>query len=243
MISAVSALMEKGSSMMKNLYGRAAKQQDKDITIRDLIDEAYSRFADACHTPEEMADAEEALGVLAENVMKTMIQLEDVRSVDLDGMKLVVQQAKAIQEMANTGETYHIPMMIADEAGNMNLRIVRGNGESGLIKMALYFQQTGTIATTFRYEAGEVKANVECETAEMRDRFACKSDMIASAMEEATGFNFTFSFTRESGVSVKDVYNWQLGNFEVSEDRDNEIQTEALYRIARGYLNVIAEMF
>jgi hypothetical protein len=39
------------------------------------------------------------------------------------------------------------------------------------------------------------------------------------------------------------VYNWQLGNFQVEEKRDNEIQTEALYGIARGYIKVMSEMF
>lgn len=241
MISAVEALMQDSNTVIKDLYGRAAKQQDMDI--QDLIDLAYQRFSDACHTPEEMAEAEEALGTLAENVMKKMIEMEDVRTIDMDSMKLVVQQSKAIREMANSGETYHIPIMVADEAGNMNLRIVRGNGESGLIKMALYLQSTGTISTTFRYEAGEVKANVECESAQTREMFATQAPMIANTMQQETGFSFSFSFTRVEGVSVTDVYNWQLGNFTVEEKRDNEIQTEALYGIARGYIKVMSEMF
>ena len=241
MISAVQALMQDSNTVIKDLYGRAAKQQDMDI--QDLIDLAYQRFSDACHTPEEMAEAEEALGTLAENVMKKMIEMEDVRTIDMDSMKLVVQQSKAIREMANSGETYHIPIMVADEAGNMNLRIVRGSGESGLIKMALYLQSTGTISTTFRYEAGEVKANVECESAQTREMFATQAPMIANTMQQETGFSFSFSFTRVEGVSVTDVYNWQLGNFQVEEKRDNEIQTEALYGIARGYIKVMSEMF
>ena len=241
MISAVEALMQDSNTVIKDLYGRAAKQQDMDI--QDLIDLAYQRFSDACHTPEEMAEAEEALGTIAENVMKKMIEMEDVRTIDMDSMKLVVQQSKAIREMANSGETYHIPIMVADEAGNMNLRIVRGNGESGLIKMALYLQSTGTISTTFRYEAGEVKANVECESAQTREMFATQAPMIAYTMQQETGFSFSFSFTRVECVSVTDVYNWQLGNFAVEEKRDNEIQTEALYGIARGYIKVMSEMF
>ncbi len=241
MINAIEALLENNNTVIRNLYGRAAKQEDMDIA--DLIDEAYKRFADACHSPEEMAEAEEALGTLAENVMKTMITMEDVATIDMDEMTLVVQQSKAIKEMANTNETYHIPMMIADEAGDMNLRIVRGNGQAGLIKMALYLESTGTMSTTFRYEAGQVSANVECQTARMRDRFEEQAATIAQTMEEHTGFSFSFSFTRVEGVSVNDVYNWQIGNFETTESRDDKVQTEALYGIARSYIDVIAEFF
>ena len=241
MITAVEALIENNGKVFKDLYGRAAEQQDMDI--EDLINLAYMRFEEACHNPDDMREAEEALGDLAERVMKNMIELEDVRTIDLDDMKLVVQQAKAMEQMATTGETYHIPMMVADEAGTMSLRIVRGTGETGLVKMALYLQSTGTISTTFHYEAGEVSASVECEPAQMRELFASQAPMIAQTMQEETGYAFSFSFTQSFGISASDVYNWQLGNFQVSENRENEIQTEALYGIARGYINVISELF
>ncbi|MCR4830307.1 MAG: hypothetical protein K5883_02510, partial [Pseudobutyrivibrio sp.] len=175
--------------------------------------------------------------------MKNMLEAEDVRTIDFDDVKMVVQQTKVMDQMAETGETYHIPMMIADEAGSMNLRIVRGEGEAGLVKMAIFMQSTGTISTTFHYEAGQVQAEVECETAQMREMFASQAPLIAQTMQEETGFTFSFTFTQSVGLSATDIYNMQLGNFAVTDNRDNEVQTEALYGIARGYFNVIAELF
>ena len=256
MIAAVEAMVENNGQVFKDLFskatGRAATTFGvlESIDVDDIIELAYSRFADACHTPEEMAEAQEALGTLAENVMKTMIETEDVRTVDMDGMKLVVQQTKVMSEMARTGETYHIPIMVADEAGNMNLKIVRGDGESGLIQMALHLQTTGTVSTTFRYEAGSVSASVECETAQMREMFASQAPMIAQIMQEETGFAFSFSFTQSFGLSAADIYNMEQGNYEgiaaagvSGEASQDEIQTQALYSNARGYINVIAELF
>ena len=245
MIAAVEALISDNGKAIRDLYGRAAKQQD--MSIEDLINMAYERFSEACHNPDDMLEAQEALGDLAENVMKTMIETEDVRTIDMDGMKLVVQQARAMQQMAATGETYHIPMMINDEAGAMSLRVVRGSGETGLIKMALYLQSTGTISTTFRYEAGEVNASVECETAQMRQLFEEQADRVAGIMKDATGYEFSFSFTRSMGLSAADIYNLDTGNIAVAEDvakaREDTIQTQALYKIARGYIDVMAEIF
>jgi len=256
MIAAVEAMVENNGQVFKDLFskstGRAATTFGalESMDVDDIIELAYSRFAEACHTPEEMAEAQEALGTLAENVMKTMIETEDVRTVDMDGMKLVVQQTKVMSEMARTGETYHIPIMVADEAGNMNLKIVRGDGESGLIQMALHLQTTGTISTSFRYEAGSVSASVECETAQMREMFASQAPMIAQIMQEETGFAFSFSFTQSFGLSAADIYNMEQGNYEglatagaSGEASQSEIQTQALYSIARGYINVIAELF
>ena len=241
MIQAMQALMENDSKMMKDLYGKYADQEDLDIDF--LIEEAYERFAEACSTPEEMAEAEEALGILAENVMRTMITTEDVNTIELDDMKLVVQQAKCVGMMAANNETYHIPMMIADEAGNMNLKIVRGTGESGLIKMALYMESTGTISSTFKYEDGQVEGTINCETAQMRDEFAQRAPIIAQTMQEETGYGFSFSFGESRSTDVSELYNRETGNFQQTEDRDNEIQTEALYGIARGFIRVMGEMF
>ena len=241
MVAAVEAILQNNSKVVKDLYGKAAVQQDMDIN--DLIDMAYSRLREACNSPDEMIKAEEEmLGTLAENVMKTMLETEDVRTVDLDGMKLIVQQTKAIQEMATTGETYHIPVKMNDEIGSMNVRFVRGQGEIGLIKMALYMESKGTVSTTFRYEADEVNANVECDRADVRNRLMEKKESIEEAMKEATGFTFNFSFVRETGVTVNDVYNWQLGNFEVVDKRDNEVQTEALYGIARSFMDIMSSI-
>ncbi len=243
MINAVESLLQSGTSVYKDLYGRASKLQNRDMDVEDLINEAYSRFEEACHNQDAMKEAEEALGDLAERVMSTMMETEDVRTIDLDDMKLVIQQTKAIRQMADSSETYRIPIKLQDEVADMNLRIVRGEMETGLIKMAVYLQSTGNIQTTFHYEAGQVNARVECDTAEMRQRLLEQSDFIAEKLSEQTGFDFSFSFTRETGLSVGDIYNWQLGNFKEINSTENEVQTEALYGIARGYLSVLHELF
>lgn len=240
-ISAIEAMLRDNNSAIKELYGKAAEIEDKDI--EDLINEVTEKFLDACDTPEEMAEAEEALGVLAENVMKTMVNEEKVRTVDLDGMKLIIQQAKAYQSMARDNETYHIPIMVADEAGNMNLKIVRGTNENGLVKLALYMESTGTINSTFRYEKDAVNANITFDNSSVRDAFASEAQMIAERMREETGFSFTFSFAREVGISVNDIYKIENGSFEVTEDRSNEVQTEALYGIAKSFISLMGEMF
>ncbi|MCR4695444.1 MAG: DUF6240 domain-containing protein [Pseudobutyrivibrio sp.] len=243
MIQAVESLMENGGSdAIAKLYDKAAKN-DEITDIEDLINLTLERFSEMCHSPQSMLEAQEALGDLAERVMKTMVEMEDVKTIDMEGMNLIIQQTRAMNEMANTGETYHIPIMVNNEAASMNLRIVRGVGESGLIKMAIQMESIGTMETTFRYEKDMVEASVECSTASTREMFAENAPRIASIMQEETGFAYSFSFSQRSKISASDIYNWQLGNFEEAESRDNEIQTEALYKIARGYINVIGQMF
>lgn len=243
MITAVDSLLQSSTTVYKDLFGRAAKLTNQNMDINDLINEAYARFEEACHNPDALLEYENELGDLAENVMRTMEVSEDVRTVDLEDMKLVIQQTKAIQHMADTSETYRIPIKLGEEIADMNLRIVRGERETGLIRMAVYLQDTGTVQTTFKYESGNVNANVECDTKALRDKLAERAAAIEGQMKEQTGFDFSFSFTRESGLNVSDIYNWQIGNFAEQNNTDDQAQTEALYGIARGYLRILGQMF
>ena len=81
----------------------------------------------------------------------------------------------------------------------------------------------------------------------MRQLFEEQADRIAGIMKDSTGYAFSFSFTRSMGLSAADIYNWDAGNIAVAEDvakaREDTIQTEALYKIARGYIEVMAEIF
>ena len=81
----------------------------------------------------------------------------------------------------------------------MSLRVVRGSAQTGLIKMAIYMQSTGTISTTFKYESNQVEATVECETAQMREMFAEQAPRISGIMQEMTGFGYSFNFVQKVG--------------------------------------------
>ncbi len=270
MINAITAMYENNNQMVKNLYSKYSEQTNMDIDY--LIAETWERFGQACKTPEEMADAQEALADIAENVMKKMVEVEDVNTIDMNGMQMIISQCKADNIMARENETYHIPIMVADEAGNLNLRIVHGNGQSGLVKMALSMESTGTISTTFRYEAGQVDASVDFDNADTREAFANQAPLIAQTMQETSGLSFSFSFGIKNQLDVNDIYNMESGNFtkgslgsisdvdsglniinasanttssniQANSSSDSQIATRDLYRIARGYIQVLGEIF
>ena len=246
MISALSAMKSNRNQMINDLAKAYSESQDMDIEF--LMEELTERFGEAAKTPEEMAEAEEALETLAENVMKTMITEEDVTTYDLDGMKLIVSEAKAYNTMARESETYHLPMMVADETGTMTLKIVRGTGESGLVKMALYMESTGSIASTFKYEDGQVNGQLDFDDASIRDMFAGQAPLIAQTMQEECGYSFSFSFGTKSELDVNEIYKRETGAFDLDDDekaqaKSNEIQTKALYGIASSFIKVMGEVF
>ena len=270
MINAIRAMYENNNQMVKDLYGKYSKQTNMDIDY--LIEETWERFSEACKTPEEMAEAQEILADIAENVMKTMLTVENVNTIDLNGMQMVVSQCKAHNIMARENETYHIPIMVADEAGALNLKIVHGKDQSGLVKIALSMESTGTISTTFHYEAGQVDATIDFDNAITRDTFANQAPLIAQTMQETSGLSFSFSFGIKNQLSVNDIYNIESGNlsktsFDAAPDlhvdssipgnstnnakqnidinrlSHSQITTSNLYKIARGYIQVLGEIF
>ncbi|MDD6195055.1 MAG: DUF6240 domain-containing protein [Lachnospiraceae bacterium] len=240
-LSGVTQMLQDRNSIYRNLLKFAGKQDDKETTITDLIEQVMEDFGEAVKTPEEMAKAQRKLEETAENVIKNMMVEQDVTSIDVRGMKLVTTQIKALGQMAKKSETYHIPIMVEDQVGNLSLKIVRGTEEKGLVEVALDTEPTGVVRASFRYEAGTVEGALSFDRQEVRDLFADHAHLLAEAMGEETELPVTFSFGVDETIDANDIYGNSDGNFETTVER-SEVSTKVLYGIARSFIETFTEI-
>lgn len=240
-LSGVSQMLQDRNSVYRKLLKFAGKKEETEITIRDLIEQVIEDYGEAVKTPEEMAKAQRKLEETAENVMKNMLVERDVNSVDVKGMKLVTTQIKTLGVMGKKSETYHIPIMVEDEVGNLSLKIVRGTEEKGLVDVALDTETTGVIRASFRYEAGEVKGEMAFERQAVRDGFAEHAQMLAETMGEETGLPVSFLFGVDGSLDANDIYQDNNVDFSVAEEK-SEVSTKVLYGIARSFIETATEI-
>ena len=240
-LSGVRQMLQDRNSVYRNLLKFSGKEDESIITIRDLIEQVIEDYGEAVKTPEEMAKAQRKLEETAENVMKNMLTRQDVRSIDIKGMKLVTTQIKALGVMSKKSETYHIPIMVEDEVGNLSLKIVRGTEEKGLVDVALDTETTGVIRASFRYEAGEVKGELAFERQAVRDGFAEHAQMLAETMGEETGLPVSFLFGVDGSLDANDIYQDNNVDFSVAEEK-SEVSTKVLYGIARSFIATATEI-
>lgn len=233
MITAIRELYANRNKAMRDLFNKTADDEEK--SIEDIIADLTAKFGEACKTPEEMAEAERRLADLAENAMKNVIvEEEEISTIDLRGMKLIKTQIGAMQTMAEKHETYNIPIMVADEMGNMTLKIVRGKEQKGLVDIAFSTERTGNVRASFKYEAGSIAGSVMCDKNAIKDAFSLNSDSIIQNLREVTGLEVSFKAQYSGSVNASDIYTDEP-DFENSNER-NDVDTTVLYGLSRAFI-------
>lgn len=209
-------------------------------------------FGNAVSEPEELAKAQEALGKLAENVMKTMIESDEVTSLDIREAKLLCAQI-AIQKQMSKQETYSIPVLVGDEVTNVTLKIVRGIEKRGSVDIMLESQFAGKIAATFQANEKGISGVIASDNEDVRDDMLLHMEKLTSVLQE-----------NENGdvdITVAHIPNLDLNHFsktsdlkengalsdtikEAPEDSDAyQVQTTRLYRIAESFIRIVKETY
>lgn len=247
MIEAMNLLMSDKKGIFAKLFEKQAKNQvenasgvaDNDTpldALKQIMSDIIEEMGEDAKTPEEMAKAQNKLAEMAESVMDNMINEEEVTSIDLRGMKLIKTSMKAMSVMAEKSQTYHIPVMVADEVGNMTLKIVSGKEEKGLVDVALDINKYGKVSASFKYEKISVSANFNCENDDTARMINEKADELISAISTATQLPVELS-AKTKNVDINAIYNVE------SEEVASEITTSQLYSIARSFINVFPKVF
>ncbi len=266
-LSAVTAFMSDNNSL-KTLLSKAAKRQvgldrdgsyaeetnmenaivEEDIndSIENILKNLIHEYGEACKTPSDMAEAEQRLEEMAENVMKNMLVSEDVSSIDVRGMHLIQTQIHTMGQVAQRSENYTIPIMVADEVGNMSLKIVRGKEEKGIVDIAFNMEKTGSVTASFRYEAGEFTGKIESDSNKTRRLLEENVNGLREAIFKETNVNASLEFAWSKTVDKMNIFTNEDVDFETENIyQDGEldpsvnvsVMTKTLYGVAKAFID------
>ena len=272
-LNAITQLMTDRNSMYRTLLNKAARRQvgldrdgsyasevgmeaeDRPKTLEEEVDDIIANliheYGESVKTPEDMAEAERRLEEIAENVMKNMIVEEDVSTIDVRGMHLIQTQLTTLGEVSRRSENYVVPIMVADEVGNLNLKIVRGKEEKGLVDIAFNMEKTGTVTASFRYEAGGFIGEVNCDRENTRELLERHHDALNRSISSNTNANSNIRFAWSKKIDANNfAFSERETDFEViskSEalDGENEVQTiltKNLYGMARAFIEELGNI-
>lgn len=236
-INAMNSLLSSRNSLFKDVLEK--KAVDEESPIDQIIDGLIEDFGESCKTPHEMAEAQERLGDMAENAMDNVLESEDVTSIDLRTMKLIKTEISSVNKLAREDETYHIPIMVADEMGNMTLKIVEGKENKGLVDVVLSTEKTGTVRASFRYEAGSLEGSFECDNADEYRKISTSLFALTAAIESEAGINVSLRSRQNLNLDVNDVYKNSDVEREVNPDT---VLTSTLYSVARSFIKNISSI-
>ncbi len=208
---------------------------DPEGALSDVMADIIEAFGEAAKTPVEMAEAQEKLAETAESVMRNMIVERETGHIDIRGMRIAMKQMTLLGDAARHTEQYAVPIMVADEMGNMTLKIVRGREEEkGQVDVALDMESTGAVRAGFKIDGDVITGNIRVAEKFMEDKIADNLSTLSLQLSEAVNMPVELSVTHEGYVDANGIYT-DRPDFETTTLR-REVQTKRLYAMARSFI-------
>ena len=240
-IMAANRMLNSREGMFKSLFNKENLKKDPDLeqVKADIIEE----FGEAVKTPEDMAKAHRKLAETAENVMKTMVESEEVSSRDLRDMKILRQQIALGTNMAKE-EHYAIPVLVADELTNVQLKIVRGKEEKGRVDVFFENTKLGKVAARFQVQGDSVKAYIASDSHDTTEELKNQAENIKEQLAQEGQKSWTLDMIHSEQLDLNRFAAEKTNNVSREETGEEayQVQTKTLYGIAKGFLEEMKQM-
>lgn len=255
-VLAMESMLNQRNQMFRKIFGSSTADHNGDdqVDAEDLEtikQELLEEFGEAVSEPADMAVAQEKLGELAENVMKTMINSDHVTSLDVRDMKMLSAQLSVNSILAKE-EQYAVPVMVNDELMNVSVKIVRGVDKKGFVDIMMESELRGKIAATFQAKEDGIHGLIATDSEETAELFKGQtqdlSDLLGGENDDVTELHCAHipdldlnHFSMGAfGVDAKEET--QLSDSQKAENRDTyRVQTSRLYGIAEHFIKAVKE--
>ena len=248
-VLAMESMLYQRNQMFRKIFGSSTADHngDNQVDADDLEaikQELLEEFGEAVSEPADMAVAQEKLGELAENVMKTMINSDHVTSLDVREMKMLSAQLSVNSILAKE-EQYAVPVMVNDELMNVSVKIVRGVDKKGIVDIMMESELRGKIAATFQAKEDGIHGLVATDSEETAELF---KEQTQNLMDSLGGENDDVIELHCAHIEDLDLKHFSMGAFGVdakdesrtSEDQETyRVQTSRLYGIAEHFIKAV----
>lgn len=237
-IMAANNYFQNRNKLYQQLLENGEEDDSLDVDFAGIKEDLIKRFAEALESPTEMAKAQETLAEVAENAMKGMLPAEkNIQSLDVKNLKLMRKELQLNTQLAKD-EQYAIPVLVEDELATVHLKIVRADDEKGKVNVIFDTNSLGKIAAELVDSGKQIDGLIVSDQKETTQMLKENSQELATALgsdEKSVRLSY---ITQEE----LDLTNFEIsaGNSSDNEDKDNQVQTVDLYKMAKAFLsNVI----
>ena len=231
---AASRMLNQRNTTFRKLFSKDSLDRMPDL--KAASEELLKRFGEAVKTPEEMARAQQELAETAEHIMDTMLEEEHLTSVDVRELKIMRTEISISTRMSRE-ETYAIPVMIAGEMTNVQLKIVRGSKKRGAMDILLEHERIGRLEAHFQVTENKTEGFLVSDRQETLDKLMEQQEMLAEQMKFSEDWQVRFDYYRREGLTGSAGIGGAAGP--ETEGEDYEIQTSRLYGAAKSFMDAL----
>ncbi len=237
-VLAASRLLENPSNVFETLFNTEGKSLEYKQMIADMKNQVLKNFGEAVKTPEEMAEAEATLAEVAERVMQSMIiENETVSVKDLKDLRLMNQQFYLCNQKAKE-ESYLVPVETGDSVTGVNLKIIRGKENKGLVDIFFRGALMEKVAASFEAKENGVSGVIATTDEETKKQMEENLVKLLERMNEGEQEAVDVTVTQ-----VRDLSAWQFEKNTLSEQGESTpVQTKRLYHIAESFIQTMSDL-
>jgi hypothetical protein len=257
-ILAVEQMMRNPNQMFETLFRPKGASEDRLAKVEELKEQVLEQFGEAVKTPEELADAQEALAETAEHVMDDMI-LEDksVNSLDLRALRLATRQFTLCAQQTKE-ECYMIPMQTGDSVTGVSLKIIRGEEKKGFVDILFRGDTMGKVAASFEAKENGISGMIATDDEQTRQLLADNAGMLAGRLQEegSDPVDLRVAYVpdlslehysssqekRNAALLAKDTAQTQDDSKAQDSEAKDPVQTRRLYHIAESFIGAMKEL-
>ncbi len=236
-IQAVSRMISQRNATFRQLFGR--ERQERTPDLKAVQQELLERFSEAIKTPEEMAKAQQELAETAEHVMDTMLEEEELTSVDVRQLKIMRTEISISTRMSRE-ETYAIPVLIGDEMTNVQLKIVRGREKRGMVDILLSHQRLGKLEAHIQVTENRTEGFLVSDRQETLDQLREQQETLQEQLKFSEEWQVRLDYHCQNTEMGAAGFGGGQGQEEAGPDY--EVQTSRLYGAAKSFMDALMRL-
>lgn len=208
--------------------------------IAKIKDDILHKLGENIQAPEELAEAQRTLAEVAEHCGQT-VMYEGMTRLDIRQMQMMTTQLHLGFSMTRE-ERYQIPVLTSDGVVGVNLRIIRGSGKKGSVRITMESEAYGKLAAELRVDDQGIKGYLASDSRAGADRLLREQPRVEELLAELTG-GFAELELHMIFSEHLDLPRFELsgGESEQTEGAEREIQTGRLYGIVEKMVRFFRE--
>ena len=174
--------------------------------------------------------------------MKGMIDSDDVTSLDIREMRLLSAQL-SIGSMMAKEEQYAIPVQTESGVVGISLKVVRGDGEKGLVDITMETKLHGKIAATFQAKEHGVSGLIASDREDTKELLDSRQESLTAVLDSGNEADLHYAC-----IADLDLNHFSTGVFGVDAPEQQEttetyqVQTTRLYHIAESFVRQVQDL-
>lgn len=208
--------------------------------ISKIKDDILHKLGENIQAPEELAEAQRTLAEVAEHCGQT-VMYEGMTRLDIRQLQMMTTQLHLGVSLTKE-ERYQIPILTSDGAVGVNLRIIRGSGKKGSVRITMESAAYGKLAAELQADEAGIRGYMASDSRAGADRLQQEQPRVEELLTELSGDSAEIELHMIFSEHL-DLPRFELsgGKNEQADGAEREVQTKQLYGIAEKMVRFFRE--